>query len=156
MCVLAVVVILASSAGAAETPVRRVPLSGLTGVYLVFANPSPGAQREGPADQTLRAEAESKLQGAGIRLLSEAQWSSTSGSPALHVVVSVTKIPLGIYAFVVNVELQQEIAPRTLAVTWRTHRVGVLRAARLPDVRGIVRDRIDQFVTDFLAANPQR
>ena len=43
-----------------------------------------------------------------------------------------------------------------LSTTWQRGQVGILGRKVIDDLRGIVGDRVDEFINDYLAANPKK
>ena len=150
--------------GQGDDEASRTTLVGLTGVYVLVEHVADEAQRDGLDTLQVRTDVEVKLRQAGIRVLSKEEWLSTAGAPYFYVDISTTKNPLGVYAFIVRVELNQWVTlvrppsqQRLLAATWSTPGVlGMVGSKKLVSLRDNVRDQTDQFINAYLAANPKR
>jgi hypothetical protein len=139
----------------------RATLAGLRGVNLQIAPMNADAEQDGLTPADLRAEVESRLREAGIRVFTQAELlSEAPGMPFLHLDVSTLRLD-AFYAYAIRLELWQAVrltrdpTIQCLAVTWSTTGVlGTVRATSLSDARDAVRPVVDEFVSDYLAANP--
>ena len=147
-----------------DSPRRRATLAGLTGVGVVVEAMDPDAEKDGLTTSTLRTEVELKLRQAAIRVLTEAERAVAPGSPFLYLRVATMKSDgVGLYAVDIDLELTQEVrltrnpAIISLATTWSAPGwVVIIGSRNLSKVRETVRDVVDQFLNDYLAANPKR
>ncbi len=160
---LALVVGLVSPTLARDLPGERESLAGLAGVYVIVEEMDPVVEREGLARSTLQTDVEVKLRQAGIRVLTRTEWPVAPGSP--HLYLRVTTLRVGeewqVYAVEILLDLGQEVmlarkpTIALVAPTWRTSWVGAVGAKKLDWVRERVRDRVDEFINAYLAANPK-
>jgi hypothetical protein len=150
---------------ALDTPNERVTLAGLTGVHVVVHEVSAEAEREGLSRSSLQVEVEQRLRRAGLRVFTPDQAMASVGRPTLELRVNIVRPPDApqLYIYSVDLSLRQQIRlvrDRTIesyAVTWSENReVGSVGATRLSAVRDAVRARVDQFVTAWQTANPDR
>lgn len=161
MTLLAVMLALVSPALADSTRERET-LKGLTGVRVVVERVTADAERDGLLKSALQTDLELRLRQAGIRVSAEAARLKRSARPLLYLNIKALKNPVGIYAFCLRLELLQAIrltrdpTVASAASTWKgTETVGTIGAERLSELRSIVRDRVDEFITAYLAVNPK-
>ena len=161
--VLALLVGLASPAPALDTPNERVTLAGLTGVHVVVTEMSAEAEREGLTRSSLQAELESRLRKGGLRVLGATEALTSTGRPTLElrVILIRSQEASQLYVNSVDLTLRQQIRltrDRTIesfAVTWsEPPDVGAVEPARVSAVRDAIRAKVEQFVSAWLAANP--
>lgn len=106
------------------------------------------------------SDVELKLRLAGIKVIDPEQ-ARAAGMPVLYVSVQPMKYSRGAFAVATRLELiddamlsRNPMAP-VLAVTWHKGFVGVLGVERVDSQREVVRELADEFVTAYLAANPE-
>jgi len=144
----------------AQTPEQqRETLRGLTGVAVVVEPLSPEAEHDGLTQRQLQADVEQQLRAAGIRALTTEEWSTTPGGPYLYVNVAALKKRYGLYAYSIEVCVNQLVALmrdqniQQFAETWETREVGTVGAEKLPTVRKSVAAHVDTFITAYLTVN---
>ncbi len=163
MALLALVSVLVSLA-LADDPAERATLAGLAGVRVVVDDVEDDVEDEGLTQSALQRDVELKLQQAGIRVLTEAEWRAAPGKPTLELEINTLKPQTKTYLFSITLDLAQEVRLErdtnlsSHASTWSaTPRLGAALAAHLPRaVRRHVQEMVDQFVNAYLAANPKR
>ena len=144
---------------------RRKPLVGLTGVHVMIEIEAlgPDVRRDGLDRSTLEMDVELKLRQAGIRIFTDAERLASAGEPYLY--LNITAVApenrSGEYALCLQLKLIEEVRlTRTgtlkLAPTWEDGQVVTVRAGYLSRVREFVKDMVDKFSNDYLAANPKR
>lgn len=162
--IVALIFLLAtSSAALAQFAQDTENLRGLTGVRLIVmfgrADGLDEAQRP-EVLKMLEADATAKLQQAGIPLLRFAGEVEKAGRPRLIVLVTLDKPNGFVHPLVTEVKLQQSVrlardpSIETDAVTWSRSGVGGPRL-EIPMMRRQVATLIDQFIQDYLSANPK-
>jgi hypothetical protein len=142
----------------------RSTLRGLPGVYVVVGGLDPDVQQDGLTKATLQADAEMRLQMAGIKVLSREEWAKTQGGPACYIDVSIVKdvgltdvLDCDLYAFEVSVELRQDVvlardmAVEVLSPTWSASYVGFTNT--LPRIRTRVTALVQRFINAYKAVN---
>jgi hypothetical protein len=142
----------------------QVPFTGLIGVYVLITDMDPEAEKDGLAKSTIRTDVELRLRQAGIRVLNSSEWLATPGSPDLFLRLSTLKPKEGpLYAFGIQLGLVQRVRlardPNitVMAVTWEaTGRYGTIATERLSELRAEVRDMVDEFINNYMAANPKQ
>ncbi len=138
----------------------RSTLVGLAGVH-VGVDVHKEAEREGLPRTTLQTDIELRLRKAGIRVLTLEEVKEIPGLPLLSLVIGTQKNPIGIYAYHLALEVWQSVSllrdPSILTqgLTWRASGVtGTVGDLKLSGVREYVQDKVDEFINDYLAANP--
>ncbi len=148
---------------------HRESLRGLSGVAVIvivedFSN---DAKRAGLTEAQIKTDVELRLRQAGIKVMVRLERLLMPGKPFLHVRIAVMRSATAQYseavanAFTVQVTLSEFVnSPRNRlkvfsAITWEGSMKLVLvsshRLARM--ARDVIRDRIDEFINDYLAVN---
>jgi hypothetical protein len=145
----------------ADMPDRaRETLRGLPGLTVVIEPMNPSAEQDGLTQRQLQADVEQRLRAAGIRVLTKAEWQKTPGSPYLYINVAALKKDYGLYAYAIEVCVNQLVALirnqniREFAETWETREVGTVGTERLLTVRDSVVFHVDEFIRDYFSVNP--
>jgi hypothetical protein len=141
---------------------QREVLAGLEGV-MVVAGELTGAEKYGLAKRVVRNDVELQLRRHGLKVLSEEEWGRTPGMPWLYVdvILSIDE-GAGPAAVSIRVELYERILLLrntelvANAATWRKWRGGFLGLNDLDEIRKSVTDLADEFINDYLAANPKK
>jgi len=156
---------MASTVSWAQTDLQRGSLRGLKGVGVVVESLQSEVERDGLTRSHIRTDSELALRQAGIRVLSEDESLNEPGSPYLYVNLTTVKSEV-LYAFTSylyslqislrqNVTLTREPNTKVSAMTWQTSVLGSVNAADLENLRKTIRDSLNQFINDYLAANPK-
>lgn len=134
---------------------KKDSLKGFHGVYVVVEDLGP-EMRGVLTRQQVKANVESRLRTAGIRLLEAKEAAKTRGEPYLY--INVAALPIGAkrYACRIDVEFHQLVnltrnASRGHAITWDE---GVVTVGGINTIRDQVDDLIFEFIYDYLATNP--
>jgi hypothetical protein len=145
----------------AEMPDRaRETLRGLTGLTVVIEPMNPSAEQDGLTRNQLQVDIEQRLRAAGIRVLTKEEWQKTPGSPYLYINVAALKKDYGLYAYAIEVCVNQLVTLirdqniREFAETWETREVGTVGTERLLTVRDSVAAHVDEFIRDYFSVNP--
>jgi hypothetical protein len=151
-----------ASAAFAEMPDRaKETLRGLPGVSVVVEPLQANAEQDGLTQQQLHADVERQLRAAGIRVLTQDEWRSTPGSPYLYINVSALKKSYGLYAYAIEVCLNQVVTLlraqniQEFAETWETREVGTVGKEQIATVRESVAAHVDVFIKDYFTVNPR-
>ena len=114
--------------------------------------------------QQLQTDVELRLRQNGIKVLSEEEKSLTLGMPSLYVRVSVMindKSQLVVYS--ISLQLQQNVLllrdPTKIcpgASTWDTGSFGTVGESKIGTMREDIKDKVDEFINDYLAVNPKK
>src|SRR5438128_6602975 len=144
---------------------ERISLSKLPGFYveIVIQGGDSDSLRAGVTEEQVRTDTELKLRRAGIRVLTEKEMTASPANPILIVYVQLhrpTEQALaGMYAFSLSVGVSQYVQLQSslsvLAKTWSKDSLGITGKNKIRKLRKFTEDLIDQFVNDFLAANPK-
>jgi len=158
----ALTVFMWGTAVSAEMPARaKETLRGLQGVTVVIEPLLATTEHDGLSQQQLQSEVERQLQAAGIRVLNKEEWRQTPGAPYLYVNVAALKKSYGLYAYSIEVCLNQLVTLtrahdiQEFAETWETREVGTVGKDRLPTVRQSVAAHVNVFIHDYFAVNPR-
>lgn len=137
-------------------------LKGLQGVKVLVEAIKPEVEKYGLTEQQLQTDVELRLRQNGIKVLSEKEWLSAAGQPYIYVNVNIMKvenIPLVTYGITLelkqNVSLERDPTKLCSASTW--DRRGVMSAGlgKIENIRECVKGYVDNFINDYLAANPK-
>lgn len=148
---------------------KRVPsdgkevLQGLEGVFVVVENIRPEVEKYGLTRKALQTDTELLLRQYGIKVLTREERLSTPGGPSLYINVDVNireEGPVG--AAAITVELFEEVLllrePKRIcyaATTWKRGGAVLVGWHRIKDIRESVKDLVNEFINDYLAANPK-
>jgi hypothetical protein len=142
-----------SSLLAAGGKVERRSLVGLPPIAVLVEDVAPELATQGITASQLRVDSELRLRKSGIRV------TDSESAPFLHVNVTAMKATEYVWAFAVDVSLNQEVTlPRSpswlSAITWHQAGLSTLGLQRVGSIREHVLDYVDMFINDYLAANP--
>lgn len=137
-------------------------LVGLKGVYVMTTVESPNAKEIellGLTRDQIQKDVELRLRKSGIKVLTDKEWILTTGTPSLMVNLSAfTYLALCVYS--VRVALFEAVTlargGQTSASVWESDYFGMVGTKNIRRVRNNVGDKIDEFINDYLAANPKR
>ena len=143
--------------------IRREPLVGLEGVMLIVAHLGSVEKQYGLTEKKLQTDVELRLRQSGIKILEPEEWGRTLGKPQLIIWVR-TPVPQVIANDSVIVDVHVEISedavllrdPRIYmpVVTWKRNWLGPVATDSFEDyIRGFIKDSVDIFCNDYLAAN---
>jgi hypothetical protein len=160
--VIGTLLLLGNSTVCADMPDRaKETLRGLPGVTVVIEPLQAAAEQDGLTQQQLHADVERQLRAAGIRVLTQEEWRRTAGSPYLYVNVSALKKSYGLYAYAIEVCLNQVVTLlrahdiQEFAETWETREVGTVGKEQLATVRESVAAHVNIFIQDYFTVNPR-
>ena len=150
-----------TQASAHMPPKAKETLRGLLGVAVVVEPLHPTTERDGLTQHQLLTEVEQQLKNAGIRVLTQEEWKKTPGAPYLYVNVAALKKSYGLYAYAIEVCLNQLVMlmrdqqTQEFAETWETREVGTVGKKQLPTVRNSVAAHVAIFIRDYFTVNPR-
>jgi len=138
-------------------------LKGLNGVYLIVERLNPDIEKDGLTKNSIKTAVELKLRMAGIKVLTKEEIFKDPDSPVLHVqVVSIKERTIdSFYAIGINIELYQHvflIRDKSIifhTATWCDKLVVMRLAKEVYSLKDVIKDRIDEFINDYLAVNPK-
>jgi len=157
---LGVVLLLPSVTYAQE--LARNTLRGLESMYIMVDDLSPDMENLGLLKKDLVEKIAMKLNEVGIQRLTKEEWEKIVDKPVLYINISTVKTGLGYYVYSMNIQffqmvsLLREPSIKKLSMTWRTQ--GYLGSTRgknlLNTISSGMDEIIDEFVSDYLTANP--
>jgi hypothetical protein len=145
---------------------QRDTLKGLVSFHVAIGISDKGeSSKYGLTEGILRTDVERKLRTAGIMVLEDKEARLTSPRIVVGVFSVYPEIPEGkslIAVTALTIEVQQWVAIertpsiRCVAATWSATRVGLVGLSLYKDtVRSAVKNMVDDFLNDYLAANPK-
>jgi hypothetical protein len=158
-----VAVLLVSLSLGYSADVVQEGLNGLPGVLLSVGDIKPDAEQDGLSQTSISTDVAQQLRAAGIRILTQEEWSKSPGRPMLSIEIVTHKargIPL--YIFGVEVSLKEQVTAlrsgqSLTASTWESDVIGNVSDANVAEtVRDNVRAEVDKFINAYRAANPKR
>jgi hypothetical protein len=137
----------------------RASLTGITAVSVLVESLPEGAKKLGLSEQTLQTDVELKLRLAGLRVatMEENIKLPRNGNAFVYVDLNATD---GAEAASVLVSLCQDVTLArngqfaSGAMTW--DKAYVVANPSVQGIRNLVKDMTDEFLNDWLAANPKR
>ena len=134
-------------------------LQGLEAVYVRVERLRAEVEQDGLFGSTLQSDAELKLRLAGIRVLSEEQWTENPDVPYLYLFVDVFKHSEG-YIYRIQVSLREPVMivrkrTKTIATTLRIRdELGITEY--LSEIREEAQDLVDEFIKAWQNANRKK
>ena len=138
-------------------------LQGLEGVFVSVVFIQPKAEKYGLTKKALQTDTKLQLRQYGIKVLTKEEFVSTPEGPCLFINVNVDireEIPTA--AAVIRVELREAVLllrePTRIyysASTWQRDSVLLVGLDRIKYIRESVKDLVNDFIYDYLAANPK-
>lgn len=142
---------------------KKEVLQGLEGVRVLVELIEPEVEKYGLTEKALQTDTELQLRQYGIKVLTFEEWLSTPVVPLLYVNVSVhIREAPPVAAAAISVELLEAVLllrePKRIcgdASIWHTGSVVLVGLRGIKDIREVVKDRVNEFINDYLAANPK-
>jgi len=136
---------------------RRALLRGLQGCRVVVERLKPEIEQDGLTTKQLQTDTELKFRMAGIKVLSREESAKTMGMPFFSLNANVGPSQTG-YIYNISVSLVERVqlmrnGDIVWAFTWQKGYLGI--TPDLSDIRQKVKDYVDRFINDYLAANPK-
>ena len=153
--VVTAILLLCSTMTAQDSEQRRKSLKGIVGFYLSVEKLDPDVEKEGLTTDQIRADVESRLRTAGIKVFTAEPSSQSKGKPLLSVDLMIGG-KQGLYPYALDIGVHQlvrlERDPTAIvnATTWSVGSAGI---AGLSTIRDTVRDRLDEFINAWLSVN---
>ena len=143
---------------------KRITLQGLQGVQVFVAGPTREIERYGLTTRQIKADVELRLRRAGIKTSSLDDPLTAPNLALFRVLASIDKHPSAdLFLVIVHAELdqlvllQRDLTASCTATTWKTPaKAGLIARKDLQDVRREVRDHVDRFISDYVAANQSK
>jgi len=141
---------------------NRATLRGIRGVGVLVEKLPPEVEQQGLKRNELQRAVESKLQKAGIKVLTRAGALAAPGEPYLYINVNVNiaKTESDVYPYSIDLLFTQKVSlmrdPKltTYAVTWSTSGVGSITKRFVDQLQESVENMVDIFIRAYLAENP--
>jgi hypothetical protein len=136
-------------------------LCGLKGVMVFVEDIDSDVEKHGLTKSLLKEQVESRLQQANIPVLTREEAYNAPGKPYLYLNLTTHHTGIELYSYSIRIEFNQDVSLirepsiRASATTWIANVVGVVGAQNLPAVTEDVAQLTDNFVHDYVAANPQ-
>jgi len=131
----------------------------LPGLYVEVNGVTPEALEDGLSPDSIRTDIAAALRSHGIPILTQPEWQTTIGNPAIHVVFDLLKLSSRQYIYRVTLEVRQltrlmrDSTKMVFTRTWASDNLlGAVRTANLPSLRQEVRPLLQQFISDYLEA----
>lgn len=142
---------------------NQATLRGLKGIGVLVEHLSPELEKQGLTKSQLQMDIESKLEMAGIKVLTKAEVFRTPGEPHLYINVNVNmaKTESDIYPYSIDILLIQQVSllrdPNltTFAVTWSKGGVGSIAKPIVSQLQDYVKELVDIFIKAYLEENPK-
>jgi hypothetical protein len=154
--ILAVLLLLPSAAFSQTLP--RESLRGLNGVYVYIHPVGKDVEAGGLSTSQIQKAVQRQLREAGVPIHDEPQ--PADGSANLVIIVDTVKHPQGAYLYEVEVSLLQEVHlarrqdPEPFpAQTWSAKAIGLTSPNRMDLMLQPLKERVTDFVSDYLAVN---
>lgn len=145
----------------AQTSAAKESLRGLRGVFVSVLPIAKDAETSGISANQLQKIVESELKKAGVPILTEAKFGTEYAN--LVIVVDTIKHPQGIYLFTVNVSVVQEVQisrPQGKGIfpaeTYSKRALGLTTPNRMEVINEPLKEKVGEFIKDYLAVNPKR
>ncbi len=145
----------------AQTSDAKESLRGLSGVFVSVLPIAKDAEASGLSADQLQKIVESELRKAGVPILSEAKLGEEYAN--LVIVIDTIKHPQGVYLFTVNASVVQAVQisrPRGKGVfpaeTYSKRALGLTTPNRMDVINEPLKEKIREFIEDYLAVNPKR
>jgi len=138
-------------------------LQGLEGVFVVVEPIKPEVEKYGLTKKDIHTDTELQLRQYGIKVLTEEGWLSMPVRPFLHINVGVVvREETAIASGAISIQLREPVLllrkPKRIcmgACTWQRISVVSVGLLRIKDIREYVKDGVNMFINDYLAANPK-
>jgi hypothetical protein len=158
LCALCAFLVLTGITRAASESDKKT-LKGITGISVLVEEINNKAL-SGLTRDALQTDIELRLRKAGVEV-HDPNDKSSYDLPLLYVNVHCLSISGGMFAFNIEVQVQQAVHLRrdpsivsSGATTWKVAGLGTASSGR--SIRDHVEDLVDNFLNDYLAANPEK
>jgi len=143
--------------------VERESLHGVTGVEVLVDPLDVEIEQLGVKTDSLQKDIKQRLQKAGVNVLTERERLRTPTAAMLTIRVDTLHDRIGRYFFSIDLFLTQRVrlesreTSELSAVTWmKLGPIGIVADDNVKHIEGQVLQKTDQFIKDYLAANPDR
>ncbi|HPS55579.1 MAG TPA: hypothetical protein PLP05_08275 [Sedimentisphaerales bacterium] len=136
-------------------------LKGLEGFHVNIEELKSPIERSGLTTAQIRSDVELRLRQNGIKVLSEEELLAAPGNPQLYVNVNILApkdFAVVAYSIVIRVDqavfLARDTTKKYCATTWNRGSTGIVNR-NLSTIRDDVKNKVDEFISDYLAVNPK-
>lgn len=143
--------------------VERESLHGVTGVEVLVDPLDVEIEQLGVKTDALQKGINQRLQKAGVNVLTERERLRTPTAALLTIRVDTLHDRIGRYFFSIDLFITQRVrlesreTSELSAVTWmKLGPIGIVADDNVKHIEGQVLQKTDQFIKDYLAANPDR
>ena len=140
-------------------------LQGLEGVCVLTVAIEPEREEYGLTAKAIKTDTELQLRQYGIKVLTQEEFLSTPTVPYLYIEVGLATIAGGnetVAGGSIAIQLKESVLllrkPKRVCLsttTWSRITSVVVGLGRIKDLRGHVKDLVNEFINDYLAANPK-
>ena len=148
---------------AEDSKVSRETLKGLQGLWVLVEELQPNiqkyAKKSGLNASQLQKDIEQRLRTTNIRVVSEKDWLTLPGRPALYVNINTHETEKYWYAYNIKLELRQivflEANPkvRALTGTWSVNMTGMANIGNLHIIKNDAMVLVERFVAAYRSVN---
>ena len=134
----------------------RATLQGLPGIAVRIADLPDEIERAGLTKEQLQTDVELRLRQSGIPV-----FTGGENIPTLNVILTIFRHNIAsLYIYAIEVAVLQPVllarnGSPAFGNTWDHTHVGAIGAAKLSEVRNVVRDQVDKFMNAYLSVNPR-
>jgi hypothetical protein len=159
--VVALVVLLLLPGVSHALTIKQKALIGLKGIGIDIVETSPEVKRLGLTPAQIKTDVELRLRKAGIKVLTDKERQETPGFPFLQVTVTtMVSQDSALLVFSIAVDLIEWVmlarGGETWGQIWHTSSTGKGGVNHIRNLRESVGDKVDEFINDYLAANPKK
>lgn len=154
------VLVLAADEKAVWDKESRENLRGLKGVLVSIEPQEPEVEKAGLATETVKTDVELRLRMGGIKVFSKEEWLRSTGYPFVRLSLNVLRVAPGMWVYHTRASLYEKVHPlrrpllKRFASTWESPGwIGM--TGKTSDIRDAVKDQVDIFINEYLAANPK-
>ncbi len=147
-----------------KLPVKIRNLVGVKGIYVAVEMLNENAKSAGLTEKQLKTDVELKLRLAGIKVNSEEEWKASKDGAFIYVNINSTEVyEIDHMIYSATIKLNQDVmlvrAPytRVPGTTWEESYTGIYPKSKFQEqARKTVKDYVDEFINDYLTANPKK
>jgi len=136
-------------------------LSGINAVTVNMVGFSPRFKRYGLDGAALKAEVEQRLRAAGLKVVGAAEARTMPEAALVVINLNTVESPYYYYSYSAGVKVKQKVPLPSrkgafVPVTaWSNGQTGVVLPSNMQDIKGVVMEYVDRFISDYRAQNPQ-
>ncbi len=133
---------------------------GLKGVKVINPTIEPELESLGLSRDQIKTDVESRLRNAGVRILTKEEWVKTPGKPGFSVEITGSNIPeKGIYVYAIDMNVFEQVTLargfKGVGSIWHLGTAEGVGKTKIEQVREVLGKLVDQFINDYLVANPK-